>query len=364
LRNSATLEAQTDLHSYYVCEKSDGYRYLLYCSRDEHGKEIHYLIDRKNDYWFVEGLHFPLPGEDLESYHFNTLIDGELVLDKTPDNQFQAKFLVFDCLMLDGNSLMNRTLDKRIAYFKERLFDPYKALYRAYPDELQHVPFIVELKQMQLSYGIEMMFKEVLPKLPHGNDGLIFTCRNTEYKHGTDQHILKWKPETENSVDFRIDLEFPVVQPDEQDKLEGVTEPYLDYDALPRVNLMVHVGDGNDKWYGEMYLVEQQWQDWKAENKPLDDRIAECVMDTQQRWTFMRWRDDKHDANHISTVESVIESITDRVTERDLIVSAKGIRDAWKRRAAAESAQKRKPSEQGGGRPSPSLASQRMKQEE
>ncbi|NJR31509.1 hypothetical protein HC762_01980, partial [bacterium] len=30
---------------YYVCEKTDGVRYLMYCTRDG-DKDIHYLIDR------------------------------------------------------------------------------------------------------------------------------------------------------------------------------------------------------------------------------------------------------------------------------------------------------------------------------
>lgn len=42
---------------------------------------------------------------------------------------------------------------------------------------------------MELSYGIQMMFDFILPKLPHGNDGLIFTCRTTPYKFGTDEHM-------------------------------------------------------------------------------------------------------------------------------------------------------------------------------
>ncbi|KEF51235.1 mRNA guanylyltransferase [Exophiala aquamarina CBS 119918] len=32
---------------YYVCEKTDGLRYLMYLNEDQ-GKGIHYLIDRKN----------------------------------------------------------------------------------------------------------------------------------------------------------------------------------------------------------------------------------------------------------------------------------------------------------------------------
>ncbi|KAF4631425.1 hypothetical protein G7Y89_g6703 [Cudoniella acicularis] len=373
---------------YYVCEKSDGMRFLLYLTSNEYNEEVQFLIDRKNDYWIIppNTLHFPVP-KDVKSFHINTLIDGELVMDKLPSGQMQPKYLVFDCMILDGNTLMNRTLDKRLAYFKERIYEPYKKLLADFPEEIPFMHFLMEMKAMQFSYAIEMMFNNVLPNLPHGNDGLIFTCRTSEYKHGTDQNILKWKPEAENSIDFRLSLEFPVVQPDQQDISEGITKPYPDYEALPVCNLLMYSGDGReDPWYSTMFLESDEWDSLKALNEPLNDRIVECFMDTQKRWRYMRFRDDKTNANHTSTVESVIESIMDRVTKQDLINAQMVIRDEWKRRAAEQQArekkeiekkrvasggipglgngalnpsaaagqgQKRKSEEQGNGRPSP-----------
>ncbi|KAH8801475.1 mRNA capping enzyme, catalytic domain-containing protein [Xylogone sp. PMI_703] len=358
---------------YYVCEKSDGIRYLLYLTADENGEEIQYLIDRKNDYWWIPkgGLHLPVP-KAVEAFHTETIIDGELVMDRLPNGRQQLKYLVFDCLILDGNRLMQRTLDKRLGYVKEFIFDPYKALLRDYPEDTANFHFVVELKQMQFSYAIEMMFRQVLPNLPHGNDGLIFTCRGTDYRPGTDPHILKWKPEEENSIDFRLSLDFPTTQPDEEDYAQGITEPYPDYDAIPTCNLFVFAGDGReDPWYGTMHLEPEEWDNLKALGEPLNDRIVECYMDAQKRWRYMRFRDDKSEANHISTVESVIESIRDRVTERDLLGAAKEIRDEWKRRqhdqerekkgsltggqpnGPLNAGMKRKAEEQGGGRPSP-----------
>ncbi|PQE32274.1 hypothetical protein CJF32_00001016 [Rutstroemia sp. NJR-2017a WRK4] len=321
---------------YYVCEKSDGFRYLLYLTSDGND-ECHYLIDRRNNYWYIPkgALHFPIP-RNVAEFHRDTLIDGELVIDKLPNGQVQPKYLVFDCMVLDGNSLMSRTLDKRIAYFKERIFTPYEELLKEYPEEIPYMHFIMELKQMQFSYAVEMMFRQILPSLPHGNDGLIFTCRSTEYKHGTDQHILKWKPESENSIDFRLSLDFPVVEPDAQDRADGLTEPYRDYDAMPVCNLLVHASQGKDIWYGTMFLEEEEWEKLKALGEPLQDRIVECYMDAKAQWRFMKFRDDKENANHTSTVESVIESIRDRVTEKDLIAAAKKIRDEWKKRAVQQ----------------------------
>lgn len=238
--------------------------------------------------------------------------------------------------------------------------------------------FIMEMKAMQFSYAIELMFGKILPHLPHGNDGLIFTCRMSEYKFGTDQNILKWKPEAENSIDFRLVLEFPLKQPDEQDIAEGFKDSYIDYDAMPVCNLHVYTGDSNgDTWYATMYIETDEWERLKALHEPLNDRIVECYMDSLRRWRYMRFRDDKSNANHTSTVESVIESIMDRVTKQDLITAQKVIRDEWKRRAAEQEARekkeierkrvasagistgplnvgpKRKAEDQGTGRPSP-----------
>jgi mRNA guanylyltransferase len=86
--------------------------------------------------------------------------------------------------------------------------------------------------------------------------------------------------------------------------------------------------------FGTMYVDDAEWENLKALNKPLDDTIVECYRDEQERWRFLRFRDDKVDANHISTVDSVLESIEDRVSEEDLIRAAPAIKTAWKRRQA------------------------------
>ncbi|KAI9801099.1 MAG: Dcp1p-Dcp2p decapping enzyme complex alpha subunit [Piccolia ochrophora] len=337
-RHIRALQAE----DYYVCEKSDGIRCLMYFTEDTDGSELHYLIDRKNDYYYVKGLHFPVPLDpSFQNFHVGTLIDGELVDDTLPNGTTQLKYLVFDCMVLDGNSLMHRTLDKRLAYFRDKVYNPYMALYKQFPEEIQYLPFIVEFKSMEFSYAIEMMFKDVLPHLPHGNDGLIFTCRTTPYKFGTDEHILKWKPAAENSVDFRLNLEFPLRDPDSEEEADGETEPKPDWDAMPRLDLSVNHGAAKYQTYGTMYVTPNEWEGLKGMGIPLEDTIVECFQDNESRWRFLRFREDKKDANHISTVESVIESIQDRVGEKDLITAAKRIRDEWKRRQAAEQQRER-----------------------
>ncbi|KAI5796380.1 mRNA capping enzyme, catalytic domain-containing protein [Peziza echinospora] len=331
---------------YYVCEKSDGIRCLMYFTEDEAGKEIHYLIDRRNDYYFVPALHFPVPKDPtFQRFHVDTLIDGELVLDEESNGKMVLKYLVFDCLVLDGKPLMHRTLDKRLAYFREFVYNPYSELCRTFPSEVPFFPFILEFKHMEFSYAIERMFNVIVPALKHGTDGLIFTCRNSPYKFGTDDKILKWKPAEENSIDFRLNLHFPLYQrgqdSDSDEDLDEDEEPeddgpVYDYGAMPQFELSAFEGGRTYKHFAEMYMTDKEWADMKALGRPLDDTIVECAMDDQQRWRFLRFRNDKKDGNHISVVHSVLESIRDGVGKTDLLEEAGEIRKAWKQRINAQ----------------------------
>lgn len=292
------------------------------------------MIDRKNNYWFIPKgrLHFPT-AQSEQSFHVQTLIDGELVMDDLGDGRKEPRFLVFDCIVLDGKSdLRSRPLDKRLGYFQEHIMKPYKSLFRKYPQELELQAFKVEMKQMQFSYAIETMFRDILPNLKHGNDGLVFTCRTTEYKHGTDNHILKWKPVEENTVDFRLHLHFPTVEPNETDIAEGVTKPYVDYDSVPDADLMVFQGNVREpyQFFAKLYMTQDEWEALKAAGDPLQDRVVECGIDPEGRWRLHRFRDDKSEANYIDVVKNVMESIEQAVSKEELLAAAKSIREQHK----------------------------------
>lgn len=294
------------------------------------------FIDRKNDYYNINTphFHFPLPQAPDHSFHTETILDGELVLDTMPDGTQRKTYLVFDCLALDGKSLVQRTLDKRMGYFLQNVLKPYQSILDRYPEEVAEQPFTVMPKKMEKAYGIEMMFKEVLPKLPHGNDGLIFTCRTSPYITGTDQHIIKWKPPHENTIDFRLQLgDFPMVEED--------GERFQDFDACPQFDLLVYHGNNRNEFFAPLHITDSEWESMKSMGQMIDGRIIECHKDDIGRWRMKRetdgtprFRDDKTEANHIKTVHSVLESIEDGVTEQDLLHSAKAINVQWKRREA------------------------------
>lgn len=157
------------------------------------------------------------------------------------------------------------------------------------------------------------------------------------YEFGTDQHILKWKPPHENTVDFKLRLgEFPIIEaaPDDEDQ-----SPYPDYEAMPvKFELLVNHGSNRYRPFAHnLSVTPQEWEMLKGLKQRLDGRIIECYREPDGRWRFKkdddgtpRWRDDKADANHISTVDSVLESIEEPVTEQDLRNAEGSIKKAIK----------------------------------
>ena len=328
---------------YFMCEKTDGIRCLLFLTQivGDGGEviEAQFLIDRKNDYYYIprDALHLPKPDE-FASFHTGTLLDGELVRQRRPGRADRLAYLIFDLLAIDHENVTPKPFDKRLARIDALIARPLKAFAKQYPQDVAAQPFQVEMKGMEFPYGMEMMFKDKIPNLPHGNDGLIFTCKGTPYVAGTDQHVLKWKPPQENTIDFRLLLgEFPVVE-------EGEGE--VDWDAKPEMELHVNHGSGREggyKYFASLSVTDAEWEAMKRLQQQLDGRILECFRDPASKtWRpkvekdgSPRFRDDKQDANHISVVESVIESIQDAVTEGDLKRAAADIKRAFKARQLA-----------------------------
>lgn len=341
---------------YFLCEKTDGIRCLLFLTftisgQDGAGRDIReetaFLIDRKNDYYYINNphLHFPLPNRPDESFHTQTLIDGELVLDTEKDGRRVRRYMVFDCMALDNESQMNRVLPVRLQKFKNNVFTPYEDLLKKFPEEREQQPFEVVMKQMQKSYGIKMLLVDVLPNLPHGNDGLVFTACDTPYVTGTDQHIIKWKPPHENTIDFRLQIGLfpPLHDSTEQNGVppEGIDghDYQPDYDACPTISLLVFHGNNKNEFFADLHVTDDEWNSMKSMNQILDGRIIECYKDSKGRWRYKRekdgtprFRDDKTQANHISTVRSVLESIEDAVSEADLLKHDGQIKNKWKAR--------------------------------
>lgn len=331
----ANLEELED-HDYFLCEKSDGIRVLLFCTKID-GQEHQYFIDRKNEYYAVPHLHFPSAIRRKEPLN-DTLIDGELVISMaTPTSQPQLTFLAFDCMVLEGENICDRPFDRRLGRLHDMVIKPYLE-----SRQRENPVFTIKLKSMNRSYGTTLMFNSVLPGLTHDNDGLIFTRRESPYKVGTDENILKWKPPHENSIDFRLKLgEFP------NPNSLGFS------DEKPTFQLYIHTGNSGGRlpWseYAPLELTDEEWEVMKGLNEVLDGRVIECFLGDDNKWHYKPrsdgtplFRDDKPEANHISTVKKVMISIKDRVDEHDLMNRAEAMKRGWKEREIRQAAQSRR----------------------
>lgn len=333
--------AELQQREYFMCEKTDGLRVLLFLHWYDDGSTVHpltFLIDRKNNFYNVEPAiripYWQMP-DDHDKFLFGTILDGELVHDQYPGEPSpRLIYYVFDALAVDGQNVTTKGMDKRLGRMKEHVLKPYSKWLDQNPSlNVAHMqPFRLKEKQMHQSYHLQHIFNNILPQLKHGNDGLIFTCKDTPYKFGTDQHILKWKPPHENTIDFKLRLgEFPLIDP--EDGEEGLVP---DYDALPSpVQLLVQHNNNDYQHFAVLALTIDEWNILKSLNQRLDGRIIECYRTPAGQWKYKteadrtpRWRDDKKDANHISTVKSVLASIENPVTEPDLLSYEQKIKEA------------------------------------
>lgn len=144
---------------------------------------------------------------------------------------------------------------------------------------------------------------------------------------------LKWKPANENSIDFKIHLEFPP---------SGTLPGVVDTTAKPRIRLLVWQG-GQDyaPFKDDMGVTDEEWfRDFAPLGRSLQGRIVECNYDVEAMerlglsspWRFMRYRTDKSDGNHFKTVNNVLDSIRDGITKEELVDRTPQIRQAWNQR--------------------------------
>ncbi|KAJ2923997.1 hypothetical protein H1R20_g13094, partial [Candolleomyces eurysporus] len=178
-------------HDFWVCEKSDGVRVLFLIAYDPASNtQAVFLIDRHNSYREITGFCFP-HHEDPRQNLRNSLIDGELVLDTDrKTGQKTLRFLAFDCLVIDDQNVMSKTLDKRYGRLKEWFFRPYNRMKQDHPQMAELQPFDIKVKDINLAYHVDKVFNVDIPNLQHGNDGLIYTCVSTPYLPATDQNMF------------------------------------------------------------------------------------------------------------------------------------------------------------------------------
>lgn len=313
---------------FWVCEKSDGLRVMVFIRMNQHTNEQEtWLVDRKQRFFRVFFPPWMTSGHQIGG----TVIDGELIIDIDKITGEQTlRYYAFDCLVFNGTCITHKDITKRYATLMQFIVQPFEKGLKANPDWRNFLPFEMVAKKQDRAYGVSQVLEHI-EKLQHGHDGLIFTCAQTPYVLGTDEKILKWKPASENSIDFKLRLRFPP-SPHDPDTPNFTAKPaFLLYTWLG--------GSANSsssyEFFDSMDMTDEEWEDIKQSGEQYDERIIEFNWDSdRETWKIMRFRDDKPDANHKSVMEKILVSIRDGVDIDAVLARAESIRSAWKAREA------------------------------
>ncbi|XP_022820848.1 mRNA-capping enzyme isoform X2 [Spodoptera litura] len=273
---------------YRVSWKADGVRYMMLID----GEGEVYMLDRDNCVFKVHGLQF-LYRKDLRRHLRNTLLDGEMVIDKV-DNKDIPRYLCYDIISFEGvDTGKMEFFPTRLNYIENEIVNPRHQAMKEGIIKKEREPFSVRLKQFwELPMARQLLGEKFAKTLSHEPDGLIFQPSKERYIPGPCEDVLKWKPSNMNSVDFRLKI---------------VTE--TGQGLLPTKRGYLYVGK-LDQPFASMKVTK--------DIKHLDNKIIECTFE-QGRWVFMRERTDKSYPNSYNTATSVCESIRDPVTKEILL---------------------------------------------
>jgi mRNA-capping enzyme len=185
---------------YKVSWKADGTRYMMLI-KDEN--EI-YFFDRDNSCFKVDNLKFFR--RDLTDHLQNTLVDGEMVIDKY-NGQSTARYLVYDIVCLDNTNVGRKSFSERMKLISDHIIKPRIELMRKGEIRREDEPFSVRLKDFwDVTQAKSLLGEKFAKQLSHEPDGLIFQPEQEPYVCGRCDEVLKWKPSEQNSVDFLLKI--------------------------------------------------------------------------------------------------------------------------------------------------------------
>ncbi|KAL8272752.1 hypothetical protein Esti_003302 [Eimeria stiedai] len=250
---SLSMQNVTELfrNAYVACEKTDGVRFLLLGTNHRL-----YLIGRRNEVREIADMYLPRSLDLTESQDM-TLLDGELVMDRRDSGGFVWRYLIYDCIAVDGNEEIQKlNLLQRLHAVKKFVTEPVarlrevrqrqSAALNANPHELpfgctdtvdgnsfgfessaiggKEHPMEIYLKASDMGLDFFEIFdleaiRRLALRLPHPSDGIIFTPVRLPYVTGTCPLLLKWKPPHLNTVDFSV-------------------EPVYDLDGVPQIFIL------------------------------------------------------------------------------------------------------------------------------
>jgi len=274
-----------------VSWKADGTRYLLLID----GQGRNYFVDRDNCMSNAPDVSFRYR-KNLEEHLCNTLVDGEMVLDKV-NNETIPRYLIYDIIKFRGEDVGKMDFRIRLNCIKDELIGPRTAAMEKGLIDRAREPFGVRFKMFWFLEDTEKILTgKFAQELIHEPDGTIFQPVKEPYLAGRCDSVLKWKPPHLNTIDFRLKIV--------QQSGEGL---------LPIKIGELYVG-GLDVFFAKMKVTKAM--------SHLHGKIVECKYDKTSnppQWVFMRERTDKSFPNALSTAKGVWESITRPVTQEILL---------------------------------------------
>lgn len=292
MRSSFKKVLRTD---YYLTEKSDGTRYLMYVvpQDNETKKPIAVFIDRAKNI-------FTLPGSDVigQSLALGTVLDGELVYNFSIKSNI---FLAFDILALKGVSKVVYNFKKRLELLQE-LMKSYRISMPPPVDGITIIPIADKLyvekrdisnllSKIILENG-DRVYKDGDGRIRHHRtDGIIFQP-DGPYVHSTDSSLLKWKWSELRSIDLEV------VQPIHITEGAKLQCGGPDNTRIDCIN-----GNSNQSKLGIFDTYRLNADVNAIKNKII---IAEVAFDEKiGKWGYLKLRKDKNEPNYITTVLGV-----------------------------------------------------------
>nr|XP_021490557.1 mRNA-capping enzyme isoform X4 [Meriones unguiculatus] len=264
---------------YKVSWKADGTRYMMLID----GTNEVFMIDRDNSVFHVSNLEFPFR-KDLRMHLSNTLLDGEMIIDKV-NGQAVPRYLIYDIIKFNAQPVGDCDFNIRLQCIEREIISPrHEKMKTGLIDKTQE-PFSVRPKQFfDIHISRKLLEGNFAKVVSHEMDGLIFQPIG-KYKPGRCDDILKWKPPSLNSVDFRLKIT----------RMGGEG-------LLPQNIGLLYVG-GYERPFAQIKVTK--------ELKQYDNKIIECKFENNS-WVFMRQRLDKSFPNAYNTAMDVQRLPRDR----------------------------------------------------
>ncbi|PIK33875.1 putative mRNA-capping enzyme [Apostichopus japonicus] len=251
------------------------------------GARQNYFFDR--DHTIFSAPVFKFPKRKSEGFLSDTLVDGEMITDTDDDDNPVPRFLIYDIVQFQGEEVGKMNYDVRLQCIQKEIINVRHEYMQKGWINKQQEPFSIRRKEFwDITKTKNILTGHFSKQISHETDGLIFQ----PFKEV--RILLKWKPPSQNSVDFRL----------------VITEVQAT-GCLKESKGLLYVNHMKEP-FAQMPITNAL--------KKYNKKIVECKFDQKkQHWVFMRERTDKSFPNAYTTAVAVCQSIMKPVTKDKLL---------------------------------------------